>query len=87
MTLASRAALALALLAAASCKSDPPKKSGFAFAPASATQKPEHACTFGLDQSCNDDPLVSSKRGACNQDGTCSCNPGYSQSPTTGKCK
>lgn len=82
--------LAAAVAALASCKKEeppPPKKPGFTFAAGSATAKPEQACTFGADQTCNDDPLISSVHGSCNQDGTCSCHPGFALNPQTGRCK
>jgi hypothetical protein len=41
-------------------------------------------CTFGQNQTCNDSPIFSSYRGRCNQDGTCTCDYGYSSE--TGKC-
>jgi hypothetical protein len=43
------------------------------------------ACTVGADQTCNDDPRVSSLWGHC-QAGVCQCNAGTERSPTTGKC-
>jgi hypothetical protein len=44
------------------------------------------ACSFGRDQTCNDDPTVSTLWGHCNQDGTCSCMVG-TINPTTGRCR
>jgi hypothetical protein len=41
-------------------------------------------CVYGQDQTCNDSPIISSIRGRCNQDGSCSCPSGYN--PQTGKC-
>jgi len=41
-------------------------------------------CTFGRDQTCNEDPAVSSLRGTCLADGTCKCVAGTS--PYTGRC-
>jgi hypothetical protein len=41
-------------------------------------------CTFGKDQTCNEDPTVSSLRGTCLADGTCKCSS--STSPYTGRC-
>jgi hypothetical protein len=41
-------------------------------------------CTFGADQTCNEDLRVSSLRGTCLRDGTCKCTTRIS--PSTGKC-
>ncbi|MCP4678953.1 MAG: hypothetical protein GY854_26380 [Deltaproteobacteria bacterium] len=46
----------------------------------------EAACTYGMDQTCNDNPLHSSFHGKCNEDGTCTCDPPYEKNPATGKC-
>jgi len=45
------------------------------------------ACTFGQDQTCNDNPDVSAVWGACNADGTCRCRPGFLVNPQTGRCR
>jgi len=44
-------------------------------------------CTYGMDQTCNLNPLISAIYGKCNEDGTCSCNPGHVKDPPTGQCK
>ena len=50
------------------------------------------SCTPGQDQTCNDDPTVSSLMGQCNSDpnycdpACCVCNTGYVVNPRTGKC-
>jgi hypothetical protein len=44
-------------------------------------------CTPGADQTCNDDPVISSLRGRCQADLTCACNPGATLNPATGKCR
>lgn len=44
------------------------------------------ACVPGMDQTCNYDPKISSLRGKCNPDSTCTCNPGAQKQPN-GKCK
>jgi hypothetical protein len=44
------------------------------------------ACTPGLDQTCNLYPEMSSIAGTCNGDGTCTCNPGRTPDPLTGRC-
>jgi hypothetical protein len=43
-------------------------------------------CTFGMDQTCNDNPLLSSIHGYCQPDGTCICKDGFDKNPVTGKC-
>ena len=43
------------------------------------------ACTFGADQSCNDDPTISSLHGHCTAAGTCECNGGIPPGPS-GRC-
>jgi hypothetical protein len=45
------------------------------------------SCTPGADQTCNDDPTISSLRGTCLPDHTCSCVSGASLNPATGKCR
>lgn len=43
-------------------------------------------CVFGTDQSCNDDPRVSSLHGTCTGGGKCVCGNGYQLNPATGRC-
>jgi hypothetical protein len=43
-------------------------------------------CTYGMDQTCNDDPVISSLHGVCQPDGTCKCNDGFAINPETGRC-
>jgi hypothetical protein len=42
-------------------------------------------CTFGADQTCNDDPRVSSIRGRCTDAGTCECSA-TGTNPDSGRC-
>ena len=42
-------------------------------------------CTPGQDQTCNENPVISSLRGTCQPDGTCVCSSG-APSPSTGRC-
>jgi hypothetical protein len=42
-------------------------------------------CTPGADQTCNDNPIVSSFHGHCTDAGTCQCN-GTILNPNTGRC-
>jgi len=44
-------------------------------------------CVFGMDQTCNDDLSVSAVWGTCQEDGTCTCNPGFEVNPSTGHCR
>jgi hypothetical protein len=50
-----------------------------------ATDAPA-VCTPGQDQTCNDNPAISSIHGKCLPDGTCSCSVGPGLNPATGKC-
>lgn len=43
-------------------------------------------CVPTMHQTCNFDPMISSLRGACNPDSTCTCNPGAKKMPN-GKCQ
>jgi hypothetical protein len=43
-------------------------------------------CTPGMDQTCNADLFMSALAGVCNDDGTCTCNPGYTEDPDSGLC-
>jgi hypothetical protein len=43
-------------------------------------------CTFGADQTCNDDLTVSSLWGHCEPDGTCTCAATRAINPATGRC-
>jgi hypothetical protein len=43
-------------------------------------------CEPGSDQTCNDDPAISSLHGACKPDGTCECVAGVEKNPATGRC-
>ncbi|HEY3358710.1 MAG TPA: hypothetical protein VGQ83_36015 [Polyangia bacterium] len=44
-------------------------------------------CQPGMDQTCNDNPLISSTHGKCLADGTCMCLAGSALNPATGRCK
>ncbi|HEY0709368.1 MAG TPA: carbohydrate binding domain-containing protein, partial [Polyangia bacterium] len=43
-------------------------------------------CTPGADQTCNDNPAISSLHGMCTPAGICVCQPAYAKNPATGKC-
>jgi hypothetical protein len=44
-------------------------------------------CTPGQDQTCNDDPAVSSFEGTCKPEGTCACRDDTELNPATGRCR
>lgn len=46
----------------------------------------EVVCEPGMDQSCNDDPAISSLHGRCLPNGTCECANGIEKNPETGRC-
>jgi hypothetical protein len=52
-----------------------------------ATFLSQCACTPGEDQTCNDDPAISSIHGMCLPDHSCSCAMGFALNPVTGRCK
>jgi hypothetical protein len=47
-------------------------------------------CTPGMDQTCNDNPVISSTHGRCidmlGSGARCMCNPPYMLNPDTGRC-
>jgi hypothetical protein len=43
-------------------------------------------CSPGRDQTCNGNPTISALQGHCNLDGTCTCMPGLTVDPATGRC-
>jgi hypothetical protein len=45
------------------------------------------SCLPGADQTCNDDPIVSSLWGHCEATGVCTCKTGRSLNPATGRCR
>lgn len=58
--------------------------------PSSAPASPPAAsavCTQGKDQTCNDNPEISSLHGICNPNGTCTCHKGFARNPATGRCR
>ncbi len=46
----------------------------------------KYSCELGVDPSCNHSLMVSSTKGKCNADGSCSCQPGALLVLTSGKC-
>lgn len=44
------------------------------------------ACTPGANQTCNDDPRISSLHGTCTASGRCVCGANYLLNPMTGRC-
>jgi len=81
-------ALASALLLAT-----PGCASGGSSSPASSTTSSSPAtpaasvCTPGMDQTCNDNPEISSLHGTCRPDGTCECKGDFEKNEATGRCK
>ena len=59
-------------------KSDPPAQKPAANQP---------ACTFGADQTCNEDKSVSTLWGYCTSGRICECNHGFEVSPSTRRCR
>lgn len=45
------------------------------------------ACVPGMDQTCNENSLISSLRGSCSAEGVCTCLDGAQKVPATGKCQ
>ena len=43
-------------------------------------------CEPGRDQTCNDDPAISSLHGTCMPDRTCVCMADVEKNPATGRC-
>ena len=43
-------------------------------------------CTPGADQTCNDNPIISSLHGHCTNAGQCVCGTGFVFNPNTGRC-
>ena len=43
-------------------------------------------CTPGQDQTCNDNPMLSSLHGTCRPDRLCECRPEFLKNPETGRC-
>jgi hypothetical protein len=44
-------------------------------------------CTFGADQTCNDNPILSSIRGHCTDAGVCECDGNAGTNPDSGRCR
>jgi hypothetical protein len=53
--------------------------------PAYGCVGPAGTCTVGADQTCNDNPAISSLHGRCVDDGRCVCGPGALLA--SGKCQ
>jgi hypothetical protein len=52
-----------------------------------APQGKRAPCTFGADQTCNDDPAVSALWGTCTELGVCECIPGFELSQESKRCR
>jgi hypothetical protein len=59
---------------------------GSASSPRSAERVCWPTCTVGMDQTCNDNPIISSIHGNCQPDGSCKCIGTWAQNPVTGRC-
>jgi len=86
-----RTALFVAVFSFAGCgaPTEPPQAPAQGSEPHTSTSAPSGkraACTFGADQTCNEDPRVSSIWGRCTEHGTCECNAGFELGPS-GYCK
>ncbi|MBW1881069.1 MAG: hypothetical protein JRJ84_22175, partial [Deltaproteobacteria bacterium] len=47
----------------------------------------EPVCEYGSDWTCNDNPMISSIHGQCEEDGTCTCFEEFGgKNPETGLC-
>jgi hypothetical protein len=55
------------------------------FMPGYGCVGPGSTCTVGMDQTCNDNPVISSTHGRCVQNGRCVCGS-FGMSATSGKC-
>jgi len=55
------------------------------FMPAYGCVGPGATCTVGADQTCNDNPVISSTHGRCVENGRCVCG-GFGMSTASGKC-
>jgi hypothetical protein len=93
----SAVAFALVLSALPGCRSDsarpakaphvrPARKTASETPPEKPSPK-RQACTFGADQTCNEDKSVSTLWGYCTSLGVCECNHGFEVSPTTHLCR
>jgi hypothetical protein len=59
---------------------------GSASSPRSAERVCWPACTVGMNQTCNDNPVISSIHGTCQADGSCTCTGTWAKNPETGRC-
>jgi len=58
---------------------------GGCFLPGAGCVGPASTCTVGMDQTCNDSPIISSIHGKCIPGGRCLCTT-FALSATSGKC-
>ncbi|MDD5223167.1 MAG: lipocalin family protein [bacterium] len=54
--------------------------------PESSSKGKSNICEVGRDQTCNDNPLISSLHGTCQTDHTCTCKSGFAKNPESGRC-
>jgi len=55
--------------------------------PAPSASSASPVCTFGQDQTCNENIELSSLTGVCEPDGSCRCKPSHPKNPATGLCR
>jgi hypothetical protein len=65
---------------------DGPPASGTAGAGGSGGTGGSAVCSFGADQTCNDNPILSSIRGHCTDAGVCECDGNAGTNPDSGRC-
>jgi hypothetical protein len=61
--------------------------SGLGCSSASSPGAAPPPCTVGADQTCNDDPAISSLWGRCTERRVCECKEGLELNPATGRCR
>lgn len=75
-------ALAVSVLCCACASSKKPFDDGSV----ESGEWPDAGCTFGQDQTCNDNLAMSAISGTCSKSGTCLCNSGFAIRLESGKC-
>jgi hypothetical protein len=53
----------------------------------SGSDAAQPVCEPGADQTCNDNPAISSLHGTCLPNGTCECAEGIEKNAATGRCR
>src|SRR5262245_54256204 len=81
-----RRALWMALAASMLCCACPDSRKPAGDGSVESGEWPVAGCTFGQDQTCNDDLAMSAISGRCSTEGTCSCKSGFAIRLGSGKC-